>query len=155
MTYYQQIKHNCKISVEDSDYEPCWGVLVLNQHNIFRFQPYIKISEHLDPYQKEFILMHELGHYQCVQDKCSCLNVDNFKLLEDNILGEVHAHEYCLTKLLEDKRIEALRWGLKKIKELIAPSQSDGHREAAERIVKSELYKKCKEFVERNEKWII
>jgi len=102
----------------------------------------IIISANSILYEKLATLYHEIGHYKCHRKKCRCEKEDNL------LLKEEHAYKYMLEIMLKKKILPSLKFSIENIKNKTNSKTTTMHeRIAAQRIVKTKLFKDCVKFV--------
>lgn len=103
----------------------------------YKEYPCIKIIDCLDNHKKIAVLAHEIGHAICHEKHCGC---------KWGFEAEVHAFEYSLKWLLENKQRKSLRWSIESIKTFL--NRYDHYTQVAEHIMKSKLWQNCIFYLE-------
>ena len=110
-----------------------------NAHEEWPLTRHIKIVDSLDDYGKISVLVHEIGHAICYGKNCECVKTCDY------IMREIHAFEYMLKWLLENKQKESMKWSIKTLKTFL--DRYDHYTQVSKHIMKSELWQKCLDYV--------
>lgn len=114
----------------------------------------IEIDTKLPPHIKLAVLAHETGHAHCHKKGCECYQKNLRENTESNSLCEYHANLFTLKWLLGNREKKALQWVIKLIEKQSHYTNKthyngNHHGDAARKIMKLELWQKCKVFVEQ------
>jgi len=138
--FLEQLKLKCDCDIEEIDHLYIIGIYIIKNQGFFE-APRICINRRLPCYEKEGVLIHEIGHRRDHIRK----GLELFSSNQHNILREVLAELYTLHLLLKNKRKKAIESRFSSYKEHWYKSP---HKEALKIIESRRIYKRCIEFVE-------
>jgi hypothetical protein len=145
-------KYKIKVKEVSDKYLKDW--LGFRIYGCYNYGNEIYINNSLPNYMKLIVFYHELKHYFCFKNGCKISKTHSTK--KDSRTCEIHAIEYSLLRLLEEKRYDLLARELKVTREngkALNPKDkcfSSAYYQGAFHASKGKVFKKCVAACNRN-----